>query len=68
MWFLLNLLPISDWLLYQQGLVMLPCWQQICAFQFPLFWYKLAQVLGDKVESFPYFFSSEVCHSMSFFL
>ena len=25
MWFLLNLLPISDWLLYQQGLVMLPC-------------------------------------------
>ena len=50
--FLLNLLPIFDWLLYQQGLIMLPCWQQICAFQLLLFWYKLAQFLGGKLELF----------------
>ena len=31
-WFLLNSLPISDWLLYQQGLIMFLHWLQICAF------------------------------------
>ena len=53
MWFLLNLLPISDWLLYQQGLIMFPCYEQISAFQWLLFWYKLAQFLGDKLETYP---------------
>ena len=51
-WFLLNFLPISDWLLYQQCLIMLPCWQQICAFQLLLFWCKIAQFLSDKLKVF----------------
>ena len=46
MWFLLNLVPVSDWLLHQQGLVMLPCWQQICALRLPPFWYKISHFLA----------------------
>ena len=68
MWFLLNSLPISDWLLYQQGLIMLICWQQICAFQLLIFWYKLPQFLGNKLKCFPQFFSNEVSNSVAFFL
>ena len=68
MWFLLNSLPNSDWLLYQQGLIMLLCSQQIYAFQLLLFCYKLSQFLGDKLESFPQFFSNEVSNSVPFFL
>ena len=47
-----NLVPISDWLLYQKGLIILPCWQQICTFQLLLFRYNLAEFLGGKLESF----------------
>ena len=67
-WFLLNSLPFCDWLLYQQGLIMLLCWQQICAFQLLLFWYKLPQFLGDKLESCQQFFTNEVSNSVAFFL
>ena len=62
MHFLPNSLPISDWLHYQQGLSMLLCWQQICAFQLLLFWYKLLQFLGGKLESFPQFFRWSLKH------
>ena len=47
-----NLVPISDWLLYQKGLIILPCWLQICTFQLLLFRYKLAGFLGGKLEPF----------------
>ena len=47
-----NLVPISDWLLYQKGLIILPCWQQICTFQLLLFRYNLDEFLGGKLESF----------------
>ena len=50
--FFLNLLHFSDWLLYQQSLIMLLCWLKICAFQLLLSWYKLPQFLGDKLEIF----------------
>ena len=68
MWFLLNSLLNSDWLLYQQGLIMLLCWEQICAFRFLLFWYKLPQLLDDKLESFSQLFCNEVFNSVPFFL
>ena len=45
--FLTNLLPISGWLLYQQGLIMFFCWQQIGAFQLLVFWNKIPKYLGD---------------------
>ena len=32
---------------------MFPCWQQICDFQLLLFWYKLAELLGEELETFP---------------
>ena len=67
-WFLLNLLPISDWLLYQQGLIMLLCWQQICAFQLLLFWYEIPPIFGWQTRNFPYFFSNEVSNKVAFFL
>ena len=67
-WLFVNLQPISDWLQYQQGLIMLLCWQQICALQLLLFWYKLHQFLVEKLESFPQFFSNEVSDSVAFFL
>ena len=63
MWFLLNLL------LYEQGLVgMLLYWQQISAFQLLIFWYKLPQSLGDKIESFPQFCSHKVTNNVTYFL
>ena len=68
MWFLLNLPPTSDWLLYQQGLIMLICWQQICTFQLLIFWYKLPQFLGSKPKCFPQFFSNDVSNKVTFFL
>ena len=68
MWLLLNSLLISDWLFSQQSLIMLFCWQQIGAFQLLLFWNKLPKCLGGKLESFPKFFSNEVCNSVAFFL
>ena len=47
---------------------MLLCWQQVSEFQLLLFWYKLPQFSGDKLESFPQFFSNEVSNSVAFFL
>ena len=38
---------------------MLLCWNQICVFQLLLFWYKLPQFLGGKIESFPQFVSNK---------
>ena len=67
MWFLINWLPICDWLLYQQSLIMILCWQQICAFQWLLFCQKVPQFLGGKLERFPQFFSYEVSNSAAFF-
>ena len=61
-WFLLNLVPISDWLLYQQALIMLLCWQQICAFRLLLFWYKIPPVFGCQLETFH---SSSVMRSLT---
>ena len=68
MWFLLISMPNSDWLFNHQGLIMLLCWQQICAFQFLLFKYKLPQLLRDKLESFRQFFCNGVSNSVPFFL
>ena len=48
-WFLLNSLAISDWLFYQQGLIMRLCWQQISCYFFVI---KSVQILGDKLETF----------------
>ena len=67
MWLLLTLLPKSDCLLYQLGLIMFFCWQQIYAFQWLHFWYKLPQFCGHKLESFPQFVSDELSNGMSFF-
>ena len=44
---------MSDWLLYQQGLIMLPCWQQICTFHFfridsPNFWVTIWKVFRNS--------------------
>ena len=50
---LANSLTISDWLFFQQSLIILLCWQQIGAFHLLLFWNKLPKFLGDKLESFP---------------
>ena len=67
MWLLLNLLPISDWLLYQQRPITLLFCRQIGAFQLLLFWNKLRKFVGYKLESFPQFSSNEVCNSVVFF-
>ena len=55
-------MPISDWLLYQQALIMLLCWQQICAFHLLFFWYKIAPVFGWQLETFH---SSSVMRSLT---
>ena len=67
-WFLFNSLPICDWLLYQQGLIMLLCWQQIWAFQLVIFWYTTPPIFGWQTRNFSQFFSNEVSNSVAFLL
>ena len=49
-------------------------WQQICAFQLLLIWYKphhphpTPPIFGWKIESFQQFFGNEVSNSVEFFL
>ena len=52
----------------KQGLIMLLCWHQICAFQLLLFWYIIPSTFRLQTENFPQFFSNEVCNSVAFFL
>ena len=66
-WFLLNLLPISDWLLYQQGLIMLFCWQKTCPFFCYFFWYKIPPIFRWQTRNFPQFFSNGVSNSVALF-
>ena len=64
-------MPISDLLLYQQGLscfIYASLLVGYLCFSVATFWYKLPQFFGDKLESFSQFSSIEVANSVTFFL